>query len=148
MENLTTVSSANARRQALLAARGWIGTPYVLGAALRGAGCDCVGLIRGVWSDITGDPPPPPPPWRQDWANSNARPLVVAARKYLHPIPLDAAAPGDAVVLRLDGTRDAHCGILADDGNFIHALEDHGVVCVPFDAYRPGLSFAARFPAA
>ncbi len=133
--------------QALLAAQGWLGTPYVLGAALRGAGCDCVGLIRGVWSDLTGNPAPPPPPWRQDWANSSARPLVAAARKYLHPIPLDHARPGDVVVLRIGGTREAHCGILAMDGNFIHAMEGHGVVCVPFSAYRPGLSFAARFPA-
>jgi len=130
----------------LLAARAWIGTPYVLGAAVRGAGCDCVGLVRGVWSDLTGRPAPPAPPWRADWANASARPLVAAARQYLEPVPLDTAAPGDVVVLRVQGTREAHCGILETRGRFIHAIEGVGVACVPFDAYRPGLSFAARFP--
>ena len=131
---------------ALIAARAWIGTPYVLSAALRGVGCDCIGLVRGVWSDVTGKPAPAPPPWRADWANSSARPLVQAARQYLCPVALDEARPGDVVVLRLQGSREAHCGILERDGQFIHALEGVGVTRVPFAAYRAGLSFAARFP--
>lgn len=131
---------------ALEVARQWIGTPYVLGAALRGAGCDCVGLIRGVWSDLTGTPAPSPPPWRADWSNSSARPLVAAARLYLTPIPLSEALAGDVVVLRVQRGREAHCGILDHGGQFIHAMERLGVVRVPFDAYQSGLSFAARFP--
>lgn len=130
----------------LIAARAWIGTPYVLGAALIGAGCDCVGLLRGVWSDVTGQPAPDPPPWRADWSSSSARPLVAAARQYLHPVPLQLAQPGDAVVLRIKQTREAHCGILESGERLIHAVERVGVVCVPFDAYRPGLAYAARFP--
>ncbi|MEM1422329.1 MAG: peptidase P60, partial [Pseudomonadota bacterium] len=27
----------------------WIGTPYRHQASLRGVGCDCLGLLRGVW---------------------------------------------------------------------------------------------------
>lgn len=131
---------------ALVHARAWVGTPYILGAAVRGAGCDCVGLVRGVWSDLTRQPAPNPPPWRADWANSSARLLVDAARRYLEPIDIDAAKPGDVVVLRVHDTREAHCGILENDGQFIHAMEGVGVVCVPFDAYRPGVSYAARFP--
>ena len=34
------------------AARAWIGTPYRHQAALRGVGCDCLGLLRGVWRDV------------------------------------------------------------------------------------------------
>ncbi len=30
-------------------ARDWIGTPYVHQASAQGAGCDCLGLLRGVW---------------------------------------------------------------------------------------------------
>lgn len=130
---------------AVLAARAWIGTPYVLGAALRGIGCDCVGLVRGVWGDLNACPPPPAPPWRADWANSSARPLVAAARKYLTPLPLDQAGPGDVVVLRVHRTREAHCGVLDHGDRFIHAMEGVGVVRVPFDAYRPGVAFVARF---
>ena len=27
----------------------WIGTPYRHQASLKGVGCDCLGLVRGVW---------------------------------------------------------------------------------------------------
>lgn len=127
-------------------ARSWIGTPYVLGAALRGAGCDCVGLVRGVWSEFTGKPLPAVPPWRADWANDNARPLVLAARQYLVPKDPHEAGPGDVVVLRVHGTREAHCGILENGDQLIHAMETVGVVCVPFNAYRPAVAYTASFP--
>lgn len=141
MENPTI----NLPDAATLAARSWIGTPYVLGAALSGAGCDCVGLVRGVYGDLHQIAPPPPPPWRADWVNSSARPLVAAARQYLHPIPTETAGPGDVVVLRVQGTREAHCGILDHGDRFIHAMEGVGVVSVPFAGYRPALAFAASF---
>lgn len=131
----------------LIAARRWIGTPYFVGQAARGLGCDCVGLIRGVWADLTGNPPPPVPGWRPDWFNGPDRPLVEAARTYLHPVPLAEAAPGDMVVLRIQGTREAHCGILDHGDQIIHAVEGAGVVLVPFASFRAGVSFAARFPA-
>ncbi len=38
-------------------ARGWIGTPYVHQASTKGAGCDCLGLLRGVWREINGAEP-------------------------------------------------------------------------------------------
>lgn len=127
-------------------ARLWIGTRYVLGAALRGAGCDCVGLVRGVWSEYTGNPLPAAPPWRADWANDRARPLVAAARHYLDPLDPLEVGPGDVVVLRVRGTREAHCGILEEGDQMIHAMEGVGVVRVPFDAYRPAVAYAAAFP--
>ena len=39
------------------AARGWIGTPYVHQASCKGAGADCLGLVRGVWREIQAHPP-------------------------------------------------------------------------------------------
>lgn len=131
------------RTRALEAAYAWIGTPYMLGAALRGVGADCVGLVRGVYADVTGQPIPPAPPWRQDWVADRARPLVTAARKYLHPLDSTEAAPGDVVVLRMQGGREAHAGILAPDDHLIHAQEGVGVVLVPFTAFRPQIAFAA-----
>ena len=131
--------------RAVLAAQAWIGTPYVLGAALRGKGCDCVGLVRGVWADVTGNPVPAVPPWRADWVNSKARVLVDAARKYLEPVPMDQAAPGTVLVLRMQN-REAHCGILDFNGRFIHAVENVGVRSVPSKAFIPQIAFAANFP--
>lgn len=131
---------------ALIEARAWIGTPYFIGQALRGVGCDCVGLVRGVWAGVTGRPAPPAPPYRPDWHNAPGRPLVAAARAYLEPLPPAEALPGDVVVLRMHGTREAHCGILDAGDHFIHAVEGVGVVRVPFAAFRPAVTFAARFP--
>ena len=44
------------RRGAIVeAARHWLGTPYHHQASLRGVGCDCLGLVRGVWRDLLGE---------------------------------------------------------------------------------------------
>jgi NlpC/P60 family putative phage cell wall peptidase len=44
-------------------ARRWIGTPYRHQSALRGIGCDCIGLIRGVWHALGAINPPYIPPY-------------------------------------------------------------------------------------
>ena len=37
-------------RAAIVAeARAWIGTRYRHQASVKGVGCDCLGLVRGVW---------------------------------------------------------------------------------------------------
>ena len=51
-------------------ARGWLGTPYHDQASLRGVGCDCLGLARGVWREVVGPEPFPIPPT----AGTGARP--------------------------------------------------------------------------
>ena len=38
----------------IAAARGWLGTPYHDQASVKGVGCDCLGLVRGVWRDLYG----------------------------------------------------------------------------------------------
>ena len=45
------------REDIVAAARGWIGTPYRHQASLKGAGCDCLGLVRGVWREMVGPEP-------------------------------------------------------------------------------------------
>jgi NlpC/P60 family putative phage cell wall peptidase len=37
------------------AARDWLGTPYHDQASVKGVGCDCLGLVRGVWREVVGD---------------------------------------------------------------------------------------------
>jgi len=41
----------------IAAARAWLGTPYHNQASLRGVGCDCLGLARGVGRDVVGAEP-------------------------------------------------------------------------------------------
>ena len=36
------------------AARSWLGTPYRHQASLKGAGADCLGVVRGVWRELVG----------------------------------------------------------------------------------------------
>lgn len=48
------------------AARGWIGTPYRHQASVRGAGADCLGLIRGVWRELYGAEPAEVPAYTAD----------------------------------------------------------------------------------
>ena len=69
-------------------ARGWIGTPYRHLAARRGAGCDCLGLVRGVWADLYGIAPDVPA-YRAD--RRDLRDLLAEAERRL-----DACEPGRA----------------------------------------------------
>ena len=48
------------------AARLFLGTPYRHQASVPGAGCDCLGLVRGVWREVYGEEPELPPPYRAD----------------------------------------------------------------------------------
>ena len=76
-------------RDAIVAeARSWIGTRYRHQASLKGVGCDCLGLVRGVWRNCIGDEPETLPPYAPDWAEATgAEALASAALRHLVPIP-------------------------------------------------------------
>ncbi|MGA8997361.1 MAG: peptidase P60, partial [Pseudolabrys sp.] len=42
------------RKDIVAETRRWIGTPYRHQASLIGVGCDCLGLVRGVWRAVVG----------------------------------------------------------------------------------------------
>ncbi len=104
-------------------ARGWVGTPYCHQASLRGAGCDCLGLVRGVWRALVGPEPESLPPYTPDWAEAlGEETLLMAARRTLVDISVDEARAGDVLIFRMGtGVPAKHCGILAAPGQFIHA---------------------------
>ncbi len=112
----------------LALAEAWIGTPHRRRAALRGAGCDCVGLIRGVIADATGRVICPPA-WRGDWAFSGGEPILDAALSSLiSPDPRPAPSAGDILAIRIGSGRVVHVGIADGRGGLIHATEGAGVV--------------------
>ncbi len=111
-------------------ARAWIGTPYRHQAAMRGAGCDCLGLLRGVWSEIYGQEPENPPPYSPDWDEVERREVLFeAARRHLVELPRLAPRSGEVILFRMRrGSVAKHLGIASGKERFIHSYSGHGVV--------------------
>lgn len=113
----------------VVAARAFLGTPYRHQASLAGAGCDCLGLLRGVWRALYGREPMAMPPYRADMRDpANAGALRRAAETLLIAQTGPLAA-GQVLLFRLGGMAEPkHCGILVGPERFIHAQERLGVV--------------------
>lgn len=112
-------------------ARGWIGTPYVHQASVKGAGTDCLGLVRGIWREFYGTEPEAMPAYTPDWSEpAGAEDLWRAALRHLRVS--ERAAPGDVLLFRMrEGAVAKHLGIQSragDDPSFIHAFSGHAVV--------------------
>lgn len=118
--------------RAVTLATGWIGTPYRHQGAARGIGCDCIGLIRGIWHELYGAEPEPIPPYATDWAERGGgeERLAEAAIRQCGPsLALGDARPGDLLLFRWrTGCAAKHVGILAGESHFIHAYEQAGVI--------------------
>jgi NlpC/P60 family putative phage cell wall peptidase len=136
--------------EVLARARDWIGTPYRHQASCKGAGTDCLGLLRGLWREIYGAEPRPVPAYTADWAEPTGREeLLEAARGVLVPVSRGDAVPGDVLVFRMrSGVVAKHLGILAEAGTaFIHAYSGHGVVTSPLSApWQRKIAAVFRFP--
>lgn len=118
------------------AARRWIGTPYRHQASCKGAGADCLGLVRGVWRELVGPEPFEIPPYTMDWSEaSNVEVLFDEASRQLLRVGVADAGLGDVLLFRMRrGAIAKHLGFLAhnDKGaSFIHAYSGHSVVESP-----------------
>jgi NlpC/P60 family putative phage cell wall peptidase len=122
-----------ARATIVSEARGWIGTPYRHQGSLRGVGCDCLGLLRGLWRALIGPEPEQPDPYSPDWAEASGRDaLLAAARRHLVPLAGCAYAEGDVILFRFRKNVPAkHIGIATGPGRMIHAHEGACVAEVP-----------------
>ena len=129
-------------------ARSWIRTPYRHQASLKGVGCDCLGLLRGVWRHVMGAEPELPPPYSPDWAEAGADTLVAAARRHLVEIDAAAFMPGDVLLFRWrDALSAKHCAIATSAETMIHAHDGASVAEVAFAPWwRRHLAYAFRFP--
>lgn len=131
---------AGGAERIVAAARGWIGTPYRHQASVRGAGADCLGLLRGVWREVYGHEPEAVPAYTADWSEpAREERLWAAARRHLSERPLEAKAePGEVLLFRMRaGSVAKHLGILSrvgTDAAFIHAYSGHAVLESPLSA--------------
>lgn len=134
----------------IAAAQGWLGTPYHDQASLKGVGCDCLGLARGIWREVVGAEPIAPPPYTRDWGEVGARETFAEAiRPFMIEIRPSDAQPGALILFRMRaGAPAKHCGILIAPDAMIHAAERRGVMRVPFDrAWQRRAIYAFLFPA-
>jgi NlpC/P60 family putative phage cell wall peptidase len=117
------------REAIVAAARSWVGTPYHHQASVKGVGCDCLGLIRGLWRELLGDEPETLPAYTRDWGDvTGSEPLLAVARRHLLPLAhVGLARPGDMLVFRMQAGVAKHAGVLTDNEHFIHAVEELGV---------------------
>jgi len=130
-------------------ARAWIGTPYQHQASLKGVGCDCLGLVRGVWRVVVGGEPVSAPPYSRDWAEaSGEEALAQAARAHLVEIPTAEFQPGDVLLFRYRDRYPAkHAAIVSAPALMVHAHDGAAVAEVAIAPWwRRRLAYAFRFP--
>lgn len=134
-------------------ARGWVGTPYCHQASVKGQGCDCLGLLRGVWREVVGTEPETVPVYTPDWSETGREErLWAAARRNLIPVSIDPLKGGHVVLFRmLAGHVAKHLGILATaEAGFqtvIHAYTGQGVVETPLtEAWARRIVAQFQFP--
>lgn len=135
------------RAAVLGVARDWIDTPYRHQASVHKVGCDCLGLIRGIWRTLYGAEPERTPNYTPDWAEqSGEETLLQAAQRWL-ALQSDPK-PGDVLLFRLrPGVPCKHVGILASPDTVIHAYWGRSVVESWLDPFwRKRIAFSFSFP--
>ena len=139
----------NPENEIVTLAKGWLNTPYRHQASLKNAGCDCLGLIRGIWRERFGEEPEQPPPYAADWAEAGLEEvLALAGRRHLIEVPALVFEAGDVLLFRWKSHLPAkHAAIAIDRTRMIHAQEGACVSEVALSAWwLRRLAFAFRFP--
>lgn len=134
------------RKAIIEAARLWIDTPYQHQASVKHAGCDCLGLIRGLWREFYGDEPLSVPPYTPNWAEENGQEtLLDAASTCLVPVLKTQVQAGDVLLFRMASHAPVkHMAILSTPDTIIHAYWGRAVVesyLVPYWTRRWSHSF-------
>ncbi|WP_048649127.1 NlpC/P60 family protein [Nitratireductor soli] len=117
-------------RAVVAEALSWVGTPYRHQASRKGVGCDCLGLLRGVWRALLDSEPEDPGPYDADWAEAGREDrLLQAAGRHCRRRPLQELTAGNIIVLRWRPHLPAkHVGILTSAESFVHAYQGSAVI--------------------
>lgn len=107
----------------------WQGTPYRHQGARKHVGCDCLGLVRGVWREVYGREAEQAGPYAPDWAEAvGDDALLAAAQRHCIARLNGVAEAGDLILFRWRAHLPAkHAGILITHDSFIHAYQGHEV---------------------
>lgn len=117
------------RRQVLMAAEKWLGSPYVYGGSSPN-GTDCSGFVRSVFRDVRV-PLPRTSGEQAGVGTSVARSRLLA---------------GDLLFFNTTGSGVSHVGISIGSDRFIHASTSRGVIVSSLDEeyYNQRFLFARR----
>ena len=110
-------------------AKSWLGTKLQHQACLKNVACDCVGLIKGIYQELTGIKVEIttnyPAAWylfkKEEW-------LYKEAKEHLIEIDIQQIRPGDILVFGFYKHPASHVGILTEQSTFIHSYQDIGQV--------------------
>ncbi len=138
-----------ARTDIVLEARRWIGTPYLHQGSLLHVGCDCLGLVRGVWRALLGPEPEKSGAYSPDWAEAGRIDrLYEAGRRHFHEVDAGGFDAGDVLLFRWRSNVAAkHLGIATSRKTMIHAHEGACVCEIEIGPlWRRKLAAAFAFP--
>lgn len=141
-------------------AKEWIGTPYHHQESVRGAGTDCLGLMRGLWRELYGTEPEMPPPYTQTWgdysgeetmlqaAERNLEIVAMAQNRRFIPRPQTVHWEPGALLFfrRLPGSVAKHCAVLSGPEKMIHAYSGVGVRETSVGIWDKHVAGIFRFP--
>lgn len=125
----------------------WVGTPYRHQGVAKGVGCDCLGLVRGIWRAVYGWELQHPGPYAPDWAEAGQERLLAGLRRHFIERRTADVRPGDLLAFRWRPHLPArHLGVMVPQDRFIHAYEGAAAVVssvlVPQWRRRIAASFA------
>ncbi len=123
------MTEAEERAAVVAAARGWIGTPFHDGAALKGVGVDCAQLVRAVALE-TGlrAAVEPTGGYSSQWMlHRDDDRLVRFVLRYTREIEAGESREGDLVIYRV-GRAFAHVAIISGPARIVHAHKTSGMV--------------------
>ena len=120
-------SDSDWRARIIAEARDWITTPYQHQASCKGAGVDCLGLVRGIWRTVIGPEPAHCGHYSPDWAETSESDTMIDGLGR-HFVQVEHPEPGDVLAFRMLETGPAkHLAILSTELTqeptpmFIHA---------------------------
>jgi len=134
------------RAEIVSEALSWRGTPYRHQHAVKGVGCDCIGLVRGIYERVLSIPAPPAPAYSPSWGEGNGSEILLDALRD-HMVPVDHYVPGDVVAFRVRRNAVAkHCAIVVSATHMVHAYDNKSGVVLsamgPYWSRRAVSSFA------
>lgn len=143
-----SAGSQETRLAVVAEARNWIGTPYRHQGRRRDVGCDCLGLVLGVWQALYGRLPETPPAYGMLGDYGLGESLIEGAARHMERLEPGEARPGDLLAFRWKAELPArHFGILSAENRFIHAYQGAAVTdscLVP--QWRRRIAAAFAFP--